>query len=62
MSNAETAKREIKGLLTACKKLNLFHGYIITYEREDEIIEDGITITFIPFYKWALRTNKGKRI
>ena len=62
MSNAETAKREIKGLLTACKKLNLFHGYIITYEREDEIIEDGITITFIPFYKWALSTNNGKRI
>ena len=62
MSHAETAKREIKGLLTACKKLNLFHGYIITYEREDEIIEDGITITFIPFYKWALRTTKGKRI
>jgi len=58
MSDEETAKREIKGLLTACKKLNLSHGYIITYESEDEILEDGIGITLIPFYKWALQANE----
>ena len=58
MSDEETAKREIKGLLTACKKLNLSHGYIITYESEDEILEDGVNIMLIPFYKWALRANE----
>ena len=58
MSDEETAKREIKGLLTACKKLNLSHGYIITYESEDEILEDGVNIILTPFYKWALRANE----
>jgi len=57
MSEEETRKREIKGLLTVCKKLNLSHGFIITYESEDKILEDGVTITLIPFYKWALGTN-----
>ena len=58
MSDEETAKREIKGLLTACKNLNLSHGYIITYESEDEILEDGVNIMLTPFYKWALRANE----
>ena len=54
MSDEDTSKREIKGLISACKKLNLSHGLIITYESEDEIVEDGIGITLLPFYKWVL--------
>jgi len=57
MSDKETSKREMKGLLSACKKLNLTRGQIITYESEDEIIEDGVNITLIPFYKWVLKAN-----
>jgi len=55
ISNEETSKREIKGLLSACKKLNLSHGKIITYESEGKIIEGGVAISLIPFYKWILR-------
>ena len=57
MSDKETSKREIKGLLSACKKQNLSNGIIITYNSEDEILEDGVSITLIPFYKWALTKN-----
>ncbi len=60
MSDEEASKREIKGLLSACKKLNLSNGYIITYDREDEIIEDEISITLTPFYKWVLTQNSGQ--
>ncbi len=60
MTADETSKREIKGLLSACKKLNLFHGSIITYDSEDEIIEDDVIITLTPFYKWVLTQNSGE--
>jgi predicted AAA+ superfamily ATPase len=52
MSDDDTKKREIKGLINACQKFNLASGTIITYEYEDEIIENDITIQIIPFFKW----------
>jgi predicted AAA+ superfamily ATPase len=54
MSDIDTRKREIKGLLNACKNFNLDTGVIITYDSEDEYMQDGITINEIPFYKWAI--------
>lgn len=54
MSATDTKDREVKGLLNACKNFNLNHGIIITYDNEDEIIQDEITIELIPFYKWVL--------
>jgi predicted AAA+ superfamily ATPase len=51
MSDIDTRKREIKGLLNACKYFNLDNGVIITYDSEDEYIEDNIIIKVIPFYK-----------
>ena len=53
MSNIDTKKREIKGLLNACKNFNLDSGIIITYDNEDEYIENDITIKVVPFYKWS---------
>jgi len=52
MSDEETKNREIKGLLNACKNFNLTNACIVTYDNEDEILQDGITIELIPFYKW----------
>ena len=54
MSDEETRKREIDGLLeaarvTGCNKLS-----IITNDEEYEIVEDGITIKVIPVWKWLL--------
>jgi len=53
ISDEDTKNREIKGLLGACKNFNLKNGVIVTYDTEDEIIQDGIKIELTPFYKWV---------
>lgn len=57
MSDENTKNREIKGLANACKNFNLKSGLIITYDSEDEILHDNITINLIPFYKWVNNSN-----
>ena len=52
MSDLETRAREVKGLIEACKNFDLKTALIVTYDSEDEIIEDGIEIKIVPFYKW----------
>lgn len=54
MSDENTKNREIKGLIEACKNFNLKSGTIITFDSEDELIENGIKIKIIPFYKWSI--------
>ena len=54
MSDENTKKREIKGLIEACKNFDLKSGTIITFDSEDELIENGIKIKIIPFYKWSI--------
>ena len=54
MSDENTKKREIKGLIEACKNFDLKSGIIITFDSEDELIENGIKIKIIPFYKWSI--------
>jgi hypothetical protein len=53
MADSDTKNREIKGLVNACKNFKLNSGLIITYDTEEDIIEDGIDIKVIPFYKWV---------
>lgn len=54
MSDENTKNREIKGLIEACKNFDLKSGIIITFDNEDELIENGIKIKIIPFYKWSI--------
>lgn len=54
MGDENTKKREIKGLIEACKNFDLKSGTIITFDNEDELIENGIKIKIIPFYKWSI--------
>jgi len=53
MSDADTKARELKGLIEACQNFNLIDATIVTYDSEDEMEQDGVTINVIPFYKWA---------
>ena len=55
MSNAETKKREIKGLVNACKQFSLTKGLIVTYDSEATLESDGIEIVLVPFFKWCCR-------
>lgn len=55
MSDEETKKREIKGLLNACKVFSLSKGLIVTYDSEEMFQSDGIEIELVPFFKWCCR-------
>ena len=54
LSNEDTKKREIRGLLDACKTYDLKEGLILTSDEESELNEDGIKITIMPVRKWLL--------
>ena len=50
-------KREIGGLIEACKALDLPSGVIMTYDQEEQIKENGIRISVLPVWKWLLLDN-----
>ena len=50
--NEDNKDREIKGLLVALEKFNLYEGLILTYQQEDEFIIDNKKIKVMPVWKW----------
>ncbi len=47
-------KREVSGLVEACKVLGLTSGIIMTYNQEQQLIDNGIKISVLPVWKWLL--------
>lgn len=47
--NAENESREIGGLITAMKILNIENGQIVTFNQRDSILSDNMRIEVIPF-------------
>jgi uncharacterized protein len=47
-----TQSREIRGLVEACRKLNLQHGQIICFDHKKRIEKDGVAVDITPFYEW----------
>lgn len=54
ISDSETLKRAIKGLLEACKYIDSKEGTIITFDNEEEIVHNNIKINIVPVYKYFL--------
>ncbi len=54
LDDIDTKKREIEGLLDACKSYNLKTGLILTEDEEYELEQDGIKIQVLPVWKWCL--------
>lgn len=54
ISDENTKKREIEGLVEACNLYKLKKGIIINRDLEEEIIEEGVQIKIIPIHKWFL--------
>lgn len=48
-----TTKREVAGILDYCKHYKRDFGIIITFESDDEIIEENCKIRIIPAFKWV---------
>jgi hypothetical protein len=54
MHDAETFERETRALLKVQERLESKRNIIVTYEDEDTIIRDGVTIEIIPVGKFLL--------
>ncbi len=48
ISDSRTLSREVRGISTACKRLGISQGTIITYDRKDQIKVGDISISLIP--------------
>lgn len=54
LTDSKTKKREINGLIECCKYFNLKKGFIITFDDEEELVEQHIRIYVVPAYKFLL--------
>jgi len=54
ISNEKTKERELRGLASCAKELDLKQGILITKEAEGTEIVDGIKVQIMPFWKWVL--------
>ena len=52
--NPTTKKREIRGLLAGCKEFKLSGGTVLTEDVGGEETIDGITVSYVPLWKWLL--------
>lgn len=53
--NQETIDREVNTLVDFNKVFKLDKALIITYDHEETITKDGLTIEIVPVWKWLLR-------
>ncbi len=53
----DTLKREVRGLVSACKHIGQNSGTIITFDREGQIVENGTQINIVPVYKYFLEEH-----
>ena len=49
-----TRKREASALVKLAQKADLEKLEIVTYNEENTLIEDGVTIEVVPVWKWLL--------
>jgi predicted AAA+ superfamily ATPase len=52
--NISSEKREIKGLLEAMRSLDIREGLVLTYDQEEALTVEGVTVKVIPAWKWML--------
>jgi len=55
LSNQNTLKREINGLLEGMKKTNTAKAFLINNEKEETVIKEDKIIHIIPLWKWLLQ-------
>lgn len=51
--NHDNEEREVGGLLTAMKELQISNGAILTFNQKDIVVEGGYTIAVVPVWEWA---------
>lgn len=53
LDDEQVRSREMTGLIEACRKFNLQEGTIITLDKQEEIVIDGIRIRIIPAWLYC---------
>ena len=53
-------KRESAGLVNACPSLGLTSGIILTYDQDNTLEKDGVTISVRPVREWLLEGGMDK--
>lgn len=54
LGDRDTARREISGMLDACRRLEIKRGTIVTFGEENLISEEGGGIQVVPAYKYFI--------
>ncbi len=57
LDDLDTYKREVGGLVKFLKTYKQYQGIIVTWDTEQQIVEDGITIHAIPVWKWLVMNS-----
>lgn len=57
LTNTDTLKREVNGLLEGMKKTNTSESVLINNDKNETIIKEGKKIYVIPLWKWLLKNN-----
>lgn len=56
----DTYEREVGGLVKFLRVYKQYHGFIITWDTERLITEEGINIQIVPVWKWLLSNDAGE--
>jgi uncharacterized protein len=54
LEDPDVRKKELKGLLSACKKFGLKKGLVITRFEKDMIEDSGVVFEVVPAWEWLL--------
>ena len=54
LEDSDTKKRELRGLVEACRFLKVTEGTIITFDQEETVQLDEIKVNVVAFYKYFL--------
>lgn len=59
LADEKTKKRELRGIVDACKEFGLKRGIIITSDTSEDFEVERIKIHAVPLYQWLLSDDKG---
>ena len=57
LADRDTAKRELAGVVDACKRLGTGHGRIVTLGEQGMLQENGVSIEVLPAWRLLLEEN-----
>lgn len=55
IDDSNTYEREVGGMAKFLKAYKQYRGMVVTWDTEQQITEDGITINVVPVWKWLLQ-------